>query len=57
MKTIKVNELICPYCGAIYSEKEIDFEENKDNEMICKNCGKTYNYNVRIFYSSWKKED
>ena len=51
------NELICPYCGATYNKDEIEYSKKVSNEMKCEKCGKIYEYEVHVFYSSWKKGD
>lgn len=57
MRTTMTNELICPYCEAIYSENELEYSEKNLNEMKCEKCGKIYEYEVHVFYSSKKKEE
>lgn len=51
MRTMMTNELICPYCGHIH--KGSLFFDNK--KIKCGKCGKTYEYDVHIFYSTWKE--
>ncbi len=55
MRTKMTNELVCPYCGAIQDMSEVSIFSN-DKIIECEECDREFEYDVHVFYSSYKKE-